>query len=386
MPQLGEDTSNYEDDLAADIAAAYKEAAAKAEGGETPPIETAALAEDKVEPKPATTVVKDDKGRFAKTEEKAEDKVEVKTEETPEIKTDETPAAPVSSGPPTSWSVKSKSAWDDLPAEVKADIAKREGEVAQGFAALRDYKDLKPYAEMAKQAGVPLATSMKYYVDMEALLKKDVGAGLATIAQNCGLDQTKAAEVFTALAQKFGGKPSVTPTPAIDPKDPLAAILAPILAPLQAELAALKGQQTSRESADRNVAVQSLAKAIETFENDPANRYYTDLSDTMEKLFATGMVPLTGDHAKDLKTAYDTAANMVTEVREALIEQRLKAQTTTKTQKEKEVAARAKAASKSVTGSRAPGSVTTVSRPNGARGFDDIEDDVRAAYRQATQA
>ena len=62
-------------------------------------------------------------------------------------------AAPLASGPPPGWSVAGKAAFDALPDAVKADIAKREEEISEGFAKLADYKGLDPWVEMARNNG-----------------------------------------------------------------------------------------------------------------------------------------------------------------------------------------------------------------------------------------
>lgn len=289
--------------------------------------------------------------------------------------------APPADAPPGSWSAQAKTAWANLPKEVKADIARRETEVAQGFAQLKEFKDLRPYAEKAAKTGHTLATAVKYYDDMETLLKQDIGAGVAQIVQNCGLDRQKAAALFAGLAQKFGG----TAQPAAGPNDPLRSILEPFLNPLQQEIAGLKSNLTSREVADRNASTQSLEKAIATFAGSAENGHFSALESTIVRLFETGMVPLTGDHAKDLRTAYDTAAQMVPEVREALIEKRAGEQLAVKQQKEREEAAKKKAASKSLNGSKTPGAVTQ-RRQEGRGSGDDVEADVRAAMSALRQA
>jgi hypothetical protein len=66
------------------------------------------------------------------------------------------------------------------------------------------------------------------------------------------------------------------------------------------------------------------------------------------------------------------------EIREQLINERIAKSTEAKRQADQAIADKAKAASKSLNGSSAPGTVIE-QKPNGA---DDLEADVRAAYRQ----
>ena len=56
--------------------------------------------------------------------------------------------------PPSSWSVKAKASWDQIPQEIRDEIVKREAEVSQGFAALRDFKDLKPCPDPRRSCSV----------------------------------------------------------------------------------------------------------------------------------------------------------------------------------------------------------------------------------------
>ncbi len=324
-----------------------------------------------------------DKPVTAKTTEK-----KAAVEEKPDEEGETDPAAkPVVGGPPPSFSVKSKAGWDQLPDYVRADIVKREAEMQNGLAALRDFKDLKPYAELATKHN----TTIKDYVDrtlrIENLLKQDLGAGISFLVQNAGYDQARAAQFFAGLAQKFGAQ---VPAGGAQPgqqqpaADPLAEMLKPLLAPIVTQLGELKTAQQSRAEADRNAQMQSLESAITTFASDPANKFFPDLEETITQLFEKGMIPLTGNHAADLKAAYDMAARMNPAVHEALIEQRLTEQKSAERQKEQDKVAKARAASRSVSGSRIPGS-SVVKAEEQDDDDDDIEAQVRKAYRQHAQ-
>lgn len=410
------DDLNNEDSLFEDVRAAYAEAASRSEGHEPEPVTDS---EPAAESRPAPNEVtdekrgtrrgpqKDERGRFVKrsvetvTKGEKTKEVDTGTEGPDEENDDPQPAeqaekaAQSAGSPPPSWTVKSKSSWDQLPEHVRADIAKRETEIAQGLSALRDYKDLKPYADLAAKHNTTIKKALDHYTGIENVLKQDLGKGLAIIVQNYGLDQSRAAQLFASLAQQYGGQvpnhqrasqaPSgATPVSQPQPGDPLHNLLKPFLEPLRGEVTRLQQQLSSREAADRNASEQSLAKAIESFSVRPENRYFADLEETITRLFETGMVPFTGNHEGDLRTAYDTAAQMHPEVREALIEQRIREQADSQRQKEQEAAQKAKNASRSITGSRVPGTVTR-QQPAASNGFDDIEADVRAAYRLHAQ-
>lgn len=280
-------------------------------------------------------------------------------------------------GPPPSWSVAAKTKWEAIPQEVRAEIAKREGEVAEGMAALRDYKDLRQFNDMARSSGTTLAAAMQHYVNMENVIRRDPAAGLALIAQNAGMTQQQAAQMFAGLAQKFGGG---APGAQMDADDPLAELVNPMLQPLLSKVQALEGQLTARQQQEFASYQQTLDKSISEFASDPKNRFFPNLADSIAQLFESGMVKKTGNPAHDLQVAYDMAARLHPEVSEALIEQRLQTQEEAKRKREQEAADKAKAASRSISGSRAPGTVIRDAEPEG--GADDVEADVRRALRQ----
>jgi hypothetical protein len=400
------------DDVDADAKAAFKELSEKA----VTPAEPAAPAEpearepearepsdDDGDPRQYKDRPRDKGGKFAKKDDAAVDAPVKKDDQQPdkqastagEVKKPDAPAdqsivAPAS-GPPPSWSVKSKAAWDSLPPEVKADAIKREGEVAEGLSALRDFKDLKPYAEMAKQHGTNLKAALDNYVGIEKVLKQDIGRGIAIILQNHGYSKEQAATFFANQAQRLGGAAGPVPAAGAQPaagSDPLLDLLRPALQPIMNEISGIKGHFTAQQkaAADNVQAqqVEALTKAYSTFSADPNNRYFAQLEDQMTSLIEKGVVPLTGDYQADLRRAYDMAAGMHPEVREALIEQRLNADREARRKAEQEAADKAKSASRSITGSRAPGTVVRDRRDDDSH--DDVEADVRRALRALTQA
>ena len=128
----------------------------------------------------------------------------------------------------------------------------------------------------------------------------------------------------------------------------------------------------------------SIQSALESFRADPANRYFDNLEETIADLFEKGVVPRTGDHMGDLRKAYELAARMNPEVSEALIEQRLREQEEAKRKREQEAADKARKASRSISGSRVPGTVVQP-RDEGLSGPDDVEADVRRAFKTLSQ-
>jgi hypothetical protein len=339
---------------------------------------------------------RDDKGRFVSKAGKAQPKADDNDEE--DAGDDETSGkqddqkAPVAGAPPPSFSPKTKAEWERLPEHVRADIIKRESEMQTGLKALQDYKDLKPWADMAAKHGTSIGKALEHYTGLENVLRQDMAKGFRIIAQNFGLSQAQAAEFFGKLAGQLGGKPA--PAPAAGGSqgdnqgncdDALMEALRPVLGPIMQELNGLKGQLSARQQAEVQASTKSLGEEIAKFAADPANKFYSDVEETITKLFETGMVQKTGNHAADLKTAYELAVRMTPTVQEALIEQRLQERKEADRKKEQEAADKAKAASRSITGSRAPGTVIKDRNEEEVSHEDDIEADVRKAYRSHAQ-
>lgn len=302
----------------------------------------------------------------------------------------EQPAQPQSAAaPPPSWGVKAKAAWGDLPQAVRDEIGKREREVGDGLAALRDYKDLKPYAEMARQHNTTISAALGQYVALERLLEQDVAGGLAVIAERATQgDRARLGQVFSALAQRFGGSPqpatpSPTPSQGGGKDDQLAEVLAPLLNPLLSQINEIKEQFSQRTNADRNAQVSTLTAEIQRFSSDPNNVYFANVEQQIAQLFASGMVPNSGNPGRDLKTAYDMAIRLNPEIQEALIEKRANERLAAERQKERERAEKAKSASRSMGGSRVQG-LTYTKGEDRKGGADDLEADVREAYRAHT--
>lgn len=348
---------------------------------------------NEVDTRTAAEIARDPMGRFARRSSDSKPDAAAKEPTTTAESTPKDQAPPPTSdsnaagGPPSSWSLKSKAAWDALPADVRADIAKREVEVSQGLKALGDYRELKPYADMAQQNNTTIAKALDHFVRIDTICKQDLGAGLAFIVQNSGRNQQQAAELFASLAEKFGGQSLARqPAPAAPNAvtshqgDPLHELLQPLIQPLVQKIGTLESSLTQRQQAEQTRQLQTLSQAIEQFSSDPSNRYFPELEGMITRLLESGIVPRTGNPTADLRAAYDMAARAHPEVSQALIEQRLSTEAEAKRKREQEAADKAKAASRSMGGSRVPGAF--VSNDPGNDGPDDVEADVRRALRQ----
>ncbi|WP_088347763.1 MULTISPECIES: hypothetical protein [Rhodomicrobium] len=397
-------TQHREDDAADDVLAAYRELQERAEKIEQPapasePAETTEHPDTEEKPAGADTRSqeqkdRDERGRFKpKAAKEAQDETKQPVDEKAVTEQPDGSDEPAAETPPPSWSIKAKAAWDQVPQAVRAEIAKRETEVAQGFKALADYKDLKPYAEMATAHNTTIKAALDHYTAVDRLMKQDLAGGLAVCAEGYGKTHAEIAQIFTDLAKRYGATGgSATPAQPgqqagadqISGDDQLMQVLQPVLAPILKELNELKSHTSSRAEADRNAKVQSIADEITRFAADPKNIYYRNVEQDIVKLFSTGMVAHSGNPAADLKTAYDMAVRMNPEIQEALIEKRVAEAQGTQRQKELKATEKAREASRSMGGSKLPG--TVLKDAAGGADPDDIEADVRRAYRQHSQA
>ncbi len=375
-----EDDGVLVDDVDEDALAAYREVTQRESASEEAVAgdgDAQKAAQEQEAPK-ARDDGRDDKGRFSAKSAKAPKSDDRQSEEASEESAEREGAQELA--PPPSWGVRAKAAWAELPTEVRQEISKRESEVANGLKALVDYKDIKPYADLAAQSGTTLRTALDHYHGMDRLLARDLAGGLAVAAEAYGHSKEKLAQTFLTLAQRYGAQVS---TPQADGQsnddDALMQILAPVINPLKAQIEQLTSLQTSRVEADRNAQVQSLAQEINRFAADPKNIYFSNVEADIARLFQGGIVKLTGNPAADLKTAYELAIRMNPDIQEALIEKRLQEKLGTNRQKEQGIAAKAKQASRSLSGSRLPGTLYKEAEED--FGADDLEADVRRAYR-----
>jgi hypothetical protein len=107
--------------------------------------------------------------------------------------------------PPGGWSPKSKSEWDKLPEHIRADIAKREKEVADGFAQYEGMRELRPYVEMARSQGQTLKQALDRYVGIEnALRTPQALQAILHIAGNAGYSPQR---LVQELAPQLGLSP-----------------------------------------------------------------------------------------------------------------------------------------------------------------------------------
>ena len=205
-------------------------------------------------------------------------------------------------GPPPGWSVASKAIYDKLPDAVKADIAKREMEVSQGFAKLAEYKGLDPFVELARNSGTTLPEALSRYINAENALEADSINGLLWLCQRYNVHP---AQLLQAIGGDQGDQQPDPSVPQLDPR---------LASHFQAFDQRLGIMEQEREAAED----QAISSQIISFAHDPANRYYENVRHDMAHIIRTAPQnqPLT------LKDVYEQACWAHPEIREQLINER----------------------------------------------------------------
>lgn len=226
------------------------------------------------------------------------------------------PGAPAGrvSGPPPGWSVASKAAYDQLPDAVKADIAKREQEVASGFARLTELRGLEPYQQLARQNQTTLPEVLQRYVEAEDLLDREPIKGLLWLCQRYNVHP---GQLMQAIGQ---GAPSTAPPQSNGANQNGAAggyQIPPELAGLTDHLQALNQRISLFEQQQSEALDQSVASEIDTFGSDPTNRFFPNVRQEMGRL-----IQLADAYGQQmtLKEAYDRACWSHPEIRAHLIQ------------------------------------------------------------------
>lgn len=170
--------------------------------------------------------------------------------------TPEAPKPPVAGAEaPPRYSPQAKTDWATTPESVRAEVLRRETEMAAGIEKYRAdataFADLKEFDDLAKSTGTTMKEAMAKYVEFDRLLHKDFISGLDAICQNVGVSMADVARhVVKALDASADGS---TPAPAATPQDQTIRALQKELSDLKASV----GTVTKTFEEDRNVALLS---------------------------------------------------------------------------------------------------------------------------------
>lgn len=248
---------------------------------------------------------------------------------------------------PPGWSAEAKAHFGALPPEVQAAISKREQEVDNGFRVLQDYKGLEEFTPLVRQAGTTHADVMRRAIDWERSLQQDPVNTVLHVANMAGVN------------------------------------LRALVAGQQDQVLQRRPQQGQPQSSPQPVNVEATVEQVlrkrdtetqvNAFISDPANVHAEAVLDDMVALISAG-------RASSLKDAYDAACWMRPDIRQQLISQAAPANTVQDQTSQRAAAAdQARRASRSISGSSAPGP----SQGAGAGQPTSIRDSLRSAMHAA---
>jgi len=236
---------------------------------------------------------------------------------------------------PNAWSAPAKAKWASLDPDIRAEIAKREGEMQQGVAAVQARLEehnrwealISPHAESWAMRGMDKHQAVQALIAAQSILDRDPVNGLLQIARSYGVNLQQLA---SGLGPQNGAQP---------PLDPRVAQLYSQVSTLQQTLAQ---QQQAAEQARRG----SLNSEIQKFADDPKNTYFSNVKDRMAALLGAGQ-------ASDLADAYDKACWSDPDIRKLILAEQSKTDQASQQQAARAKTSDARKAGGSLTG--APG-------------------------------
>ncbi|MGR9343902.1 hypothetical protein ACU8NW_04685 [Rhizobium leguminosarum] len=268
-----------------------------------------------------------------------------------QMQTREQPAS-IGSRVPPGWSAEAKAQFGSLPSEVQAAIAKREQEVDNGFRVLQDYKGLEEFTPLIRQAGMTHADVMRRAIDWEKALIHDPVNTVVHVARMAGVNlhalvNGQMGEVLQRNPQQAGPHQGGPQPRSINVEATVEHVLR-----------------------KRDTETQ-----VDAFLSDPANAHADDVLDDMIALINVG-------RASSLQDAYDAACWMRPDIRQQLISQTAPAPVREQQAQRAAAADQARRASRSISGSSAPGPTRDAARGQPTSIRDSLRDAMRSARGQ----
>jgi hypothetical protein len=221
---------------------------------------------------------------------------------------------------PRLWSQQAKAEWSKLPETVRKEIAHREQAMHRQLTAQDQERELARsfkgtvgnFQDVIQREGVHPVKFMENALSTIRALQSGTPVQKATIlghlARQYGIDP----RMFAGVAP--GGQPPAPGAPAAGaPAQSFQ--LPPALAQMATEWDQFKAQQQRDQQAAQEQMASSVMTEIETFQANPANRYFSEVKDHMRVLLAGGA-------AQTLAEAYDQAIYARPDIRDQLIKER----------------------------------------------------------------
>ncbi|QKK16182.1 hypothetical protein [Rhizobium indicum] len=253
---------------------------------------------------------------------------------------------------PPGWSAEAKAQFATLPGEVQAAITKREQEVDNGFRVLQDYKGLEEFTPLIRQAGMTHADVMRRAIDWEKALIHDPVNTVVHVARMAGVNlhalvNGQTDQVLQRSSQQAGlqqGGPQPRPV-------------------------------NVEATVEHVLRKRDTETQVDAFLSDPANAHADDVLDDMIALINAG-------RASSLQDAYDAACWMRPDIRQQLISQTAPAPVHQQQAQRAAAADQARRASRSISGSSAPGPTRDAARGQPTSIRDSLRDAMRFSRGQ----
>lgn len=264
---------------------------------------------------------------------------------------------------PQGWSLGAKAKWAELPADIRAEISKRETDMHR-FATKDD--DERKFARSMYQAVSPYEAAFR----AEGVSAPQYVANVLNVAYTLRTaDPFTKAQTLATLAQQFGvDMKLLAPTTDGQPQNPEIAALRQQYAELHNERQREKQERERAAQEARQREEQEIQQAISTFASDPAHKYIQVVAPVMGALLQSGQ-------ARDMKEAYEMAVYARPDIRA-----QLQAEENAKREADRLAAQKAEEAKrkgKSVRGGPG-GSMPAPVNPNAS-----VREDLEAAFAEA---
>lgn len=255
---------------------------------------------------------------------------------------------------PNSWTPVAKAKWAELPADIQAEVSRREAEVEKGFTKLdeersagKSFKEIvSPYMPMIQAEGGTPITAIKELLNTAYLLRTATpqakGQMLMQLAQQFGADFSQVSQDQTH----------------VDPQ----------LRAIQSELAQLKNERQRDLTLREQQEQATIQSQITAFASDPKHIHFESVKPHMAALLKEGL-------AKDMDDAYEQAVYARPDIRSTVLQSQQAELEAKRVADAKAKADAARKASGSITGSpgaTAPSNSNTPERT--------LREDIEAAF------
>lgn len=327
--------------------------------------------------------VRDEEGKFAKTDDRSDEKKEEKLDVDKEVRrlieekqakkakaegsktTDKTetpqeestePVKPIESiRPPSSWSATAKSKFAAMDPDVQKEVLKREDDFHKGIEAYKAkaqfadnlYREIQPFEAMIRSQGSTPEVSIRNLLGVAYQL-------------STGSPQQKQ-QVIAQIAQMYGVEMPQSGEE-IQRADPT-------ITALQQEVQRLRQEREQEKYQLESSTTSTLSNEIEVFRKDPKNIYFENVRADMSALLQAG-------RAKGLQDSYEMATWANPEVRQLILAQQAKESETKRIEEAKKASLDAKRAAPITTRSKGNVATSVNAVTSVAETMDQVYDDI----------